>query len=145
MSKRKGHFFTLELRPYDYVVAVSVGQTDRELGAQLREVDRKHGINITGEMLEGVAKGPAFMVSLVGKERRAFDSFMYLKYPPVALADQGVLMHECLHVVRHCLRRANITMGGNNGEEAYCYLLEWMWKAVMERVVRSGSQKSKSS
>lgn len=130
--KRKtpgGLFFSIELRPYRYGLVVSIGQTDAEIRADMIRLDRRHKTGRVTDVIEAMkGRWPGFVRTWEA------DSFMFIREMPVTVQGQGVVVHELLHVVRHCMRTRNMGMGGMNGQEAYCYLLEETWNQVMGRV-----------
>jgi len=118
------------MRPYRYGFVVSIGQSDEELKADMRRIDRKQKTRRTKYVMAASATpGPGFCVMFEN------DSFMRIREIPRSVEGDGVVIHELLHVVRHCLKSRGINMSGTNGQEAYCYLLEEAWNEVMGRVV----------
>lgn len=131
VKKRPGLFFAIELRPYRYGLVVSIGQTDAEIGAAMAKMDRTHGTKRGPDVMEALETvGPGFCVVWDS------DSFVYIRDIPDTVQAQGVVVHELLHAVRHCMKVRSISMGDMNGQEAHCYLLEETWNEVMGRVAR---------
>lgn len=127
----KGMFFCFELRPYRYGFVVSIGQTDAEIKADMAKIDRKHKVKRKADVMDALKnRTPGFCVLWEA------DSFMFIRDMPMTVQGQGVVAHELLHVVRHCMRTRGIKMSGQSAEEAHCYLLEEAWNEVMGRVAR---------
>lgn len=132
MSKTKGLFFTLELQPYRYGLVVSIGQTDAQLKRSMERIDKKHGVERVGDVMEALkTPGPGFCCLWEA------DGFMYIREIPVTVQSQGVVVHELLHIIQHCMKSRGMKLSGVTSQEAYCYLTEQAWNDVMGRVARS--------
>ena len=128
--KKTGFFFNIELRPYRYGCVVSIGQTDAQIKAEMAKVDHAYKTKRSRDVMRAGIENPVpgYVVTWEA------DSFMRIREIPDTVQVQGVVIHELLHVVRHCLKTRGINMAGRGGQEAYCYLLEEAWNEVMGRV-----------
>lgn len=125
-----GLSFTVELKPYRYGLAVSMGQSRKELLKFARWIDKEYGSDRSGIIMDGFDKADSvgFCIRMDG------DSFLYLRDLPTTITKQGVLIHELFHVARHCLISRDIDLSGRSTEEVYAYLMEEMWNEIMHRV-----------
>lgn len=119
----------MELRPYRYGLVVSIGQTEDELRRCMRRVDKKHNVERLGDVIEALkTPGPGFCCFWEA------DGFMYIREIPMTVQSQGVVVHELLHVIEHCMKSRGMKLSGVTSQEAYCYLIEEAWNEVMGRV-----------
>lgn len=132
----KGLFFTFELKPYRFGVAVSIAQDRNELSEDLKKLDRRFRTNARKNILadwDRAAQISTGMVVSVGENEG--DAFMWLRDIPTTNATCGVLIHESLHLVTLCLCERGMDLGmDGSSQEPYCYLLEEVWNEVMGRV-----------
>lgn len=134
--KRKGLFFTMELKPYRFGVAFSIGQDREALDKDLKDLDRKFNTNareailIDYDRIEPISSG--FVLS-VGKNEG--DAFVWLRDIPTTNGTCGVAIHEFMHLVTLCLHGRGMELGSTaSSQEPYCYLMEEVWNEVMGRV-----------
>lgn len=126
-----GIFFNTELPPYRYGLVVSIGQSDASIKRDLARIDKKFKVERTADVMLALKnRTPGFCVMWEA------DAFMFIEKMPLLVKDQGVVVHELLHIVRHCMRSRGIRMNNHSTEEAHCYLMEDLWNEVMSRVAR---------
>jgi hypothetical protein len=130
-KKHRGLFFNIELKPYRYGLVVSIGQTNEEVDRAMKRLDKAHGIERRVEVMNALeTPGPGFCVVWEA------DSFMCIRSMPIHVQDQGVVIHELVHVVQHCMNSRGMKMSGRTSQEAFCYLIEEAWNEIMGRVAR---------
>lgn len=115
--------FSLEIYPFD--IMVSIGETDEELGARLREV----GINeIEDNIWHYENTGLGRSVSFPNNQ-----TLLRLRNKPETGLDHGTLAHEIFHICEFVLSKINIPLT-RDSDEAYAYLIGFVTKRIYEEV-----------
>jgi hypothetical protein len=129
--KHKGLFFNIELKPYRYGLVVSIGQTPKEVDRCMRRIDRAHKTDRRADVMRAIeVSTPGCFVAWDA------DGFLHIQNMPTTVQDQGVVIHELVHCIQHCMRTRGMNMSGRTSQEAFCYLIEETWNEIMGRVAR---------
>lgn len=134
-------FWSTEVRPYRYGLVVSIGQTDRQLVASARVLDRKFGADRAKEVEEAAIRWagcPGYV------HRWTADALLRIRNIPKAVSDHGVLIHELTHVVHGVLKARGMNTDSTTGEEAFAYLIEQLHNDICVRLDKHKARKTKN-
>lgn len=122
-KKKKPINFILPLVIYPFDIMVSLGQSDDELKASLKE----WGIE-WDEILEMAPTGLGRTAMLDGNQ-----TVLRLTNVPVSVTDYGTLAHEIFHAVAFIMDRVGMVLC-RQSDEAYAYLIGYVTKEIYKRI-----------
>ncbi len=124
-------FFLIDIPIYDVHLAVSIGQSDKEIllscGKKIPNLSEKEIEYIGKKFQDTSSNGRTTALSYVG------PYIIRLKYSPKTAKGAGVLSHEALHMVRWCLESRGMRLC-DKSEEAYNYLLGYVVTEIHKRL-----------
>lgn len=126
MKNRKINYFVVEIELYSTDLLVVIGDVDGAIKWLENKNVSEDDIEFVKSSCVPYSQGTTGLLS-----NNAF--FIRLLYSPTTPEYKGILVHEVFHATSMLLRSRGMSLV-KESEEAYAYLLEFIYKKIVEKI-----------